>query len=59
MALRGEDKHRFERLLEVCYKYATAIGAKPESLSTEALLMAIILEQERAIRRLEKVHGVK
>ena len=59
MALRGDDKRRFERLLEVCYNYAAAIGTKPESLSMEALLMAIILEQERTIQRLEKAHGVK
>jgi hypothetical protein len=59
MALRGDDKRRFERLLEVCYKYAVAIGTKPESLSTEALLMAIILEQERAIQRLEEAREGK
>lgn len=59
MALRGDDKQRFQHLLEACYKYAAAIGTKPESLSTEALLMAIILEQERTIQRLEKVHGIK
>lgn len=53
-ALRGDDKRRFEHLLEICYRYAAAIGTKPESLSTEALLMAIILEQERAIQRLER-----
>lgn len=53
-SLRGEDKRRFERLLEVCYKFAASINTKPESLSTEALLMAIILEQERVIQQLEK-----
>lgn len=57
--LRGEDKRRFDKLLDTCYKYAAAIGAKPEALSTEALLMAIIFEQERTILRLEKARDDK
>jgi hypothetical protein len=56
-ALRMEDRRLFERMLERCYRYAGAVNAKPEALSTEALLMSILLEQEKEIERLEKSRG--
>lgn len=53
-ALRIEDRRIFQRMLERCYRYAAAVNTKPEALSTEALLMSILLEQEKEIERLEK-----
>jgi hypothetical protein len=53
-ALRMDDRQLFQRMLERCYRYAAAVNAKPEALSTEALLMSILLEQEKEIERLEK-----
>lgn len=53
-ALRLEDRRLFKLMLERCYRYSAAVNAKPEALSTEALLMSILLEQEKEIERLEK-----
>ena len=48
-ALREEDRKLFVKMLNDCYKYSTAINAKGEPFSTEALLITLILSQQKLI----------
>lgn len=50
--MEGEDRACFDSMLDKCYRYARAIEAKAEPFENEALFVALVLEQERAIRRL-------
>ena len=38
-----EDRELFEKMLNDCYKYATAINANGKALPTESLIMAFLL----------------
>ena len=40
-----EDRELFEKLLNDCYKYATAINAKGEPFPAEPLIMVLLLSQ--------------
>jgi hypothetical protein len=42
-----EDRVLFKRMLNDCYKYSTAINAKGELFPTEAVLMSLILQQQK------------
>jgi hypothetical protein len=44
-----EDRVLFKRMLNDCYKYSTAINAKGELFPTEAVLMSLILQQQKMI----------
>ena len=46
---KEEDRKLFVKMLNGCYKYSTAINAKDEPFPTEALLMALILSQQKLI----------
>ena len=48
-SLREDDRNLFMKMLDDCYKYATAINAKGEPFSTEPLLMALLLSQQKMI----------
>ena len=48
-ALREEDRKLFVKMLNDCYKYSIAINAKGEPFSTEALLITLILLQQKLI----------
>jgi hypothetical protein len=50
-ALRAEDREIFFEMLKVYEDYAEAIKSKGE-LPTESLLIALILEQQKMIKRL-------
>lgn len=52
--LRAEDRKIFQQMLSNCYKHANAINAKGETLPTEAVLMSLILSQQRIIEFLLK-----
>ena len=49
-----EDRDLFEKMLNDCYKYATAINAKGEPFPTEPLIMALLLSQHKMIDWLTK-----
>jgi hypothetical protein len=49
-----EDKDLFEKMLNDCYKYATAINAKGEPFPAEPLIMALLLSQHKMIDWLTK-----
>jgi hypothetical protein len=44
-----EYKELFNKLLNDCYKYATAINAKVQPFPTEPLIMALLLSQHKMI----------
>jgi len=48
-----ECKELFNKMLNNCYKYVTAINAKGEPFSTEPLIMALLLSQHKMIGWLE------
>src|SRR5919109_808802 len=48
-ALREEDRKLFVKMLNDCYKYSTAINAKGKPFPTEALLITLILLQQKLI----------
>lgn len=61
-SLKAENQKLFNRMLDECYAYAVAINAKGEPFTAEALLMALVLAQHKAIGALlkearEKKHG--
>ncbi|HEX6560478.1 MAG TPA: hypothetical protein VFA15_06560 [Nitrososphaera sp.] len=59
-SLRAEDRKLFTTMLANCRIYATAINAKGEPFPTEALLMALVFQQQRMINWLiEQVRARK
>jgi hypothetical protein len=56
-ALRAEDREIFFEMLKVYEDYAEAIRSKGE-LPTELLLMALILEQQKMIKRLTNLRNL-
>ena len=54
-SLRSEkDRQLFNKMLNDCYKYATAINAKGEPFPTEPLIMSLLLSQHKMIEWLSK-----
>jgi hypothetical protein len=51
-SLRAEDNILFAKMLNDIYKYVAAINAKGRPFSTEPLLMALLLEQQKMIEQL-------
>jgi hypothetical protein len=49
-----EDKKLFLEMLEKCQKYALAINAKGRPFPSEPLIMALLLEQHKMIKWLQK-----
>jgi hypothetical protein len=56
-ALRAEDRGIFFEMLKVCEYYSEAIKSKGE-LPTESLLMTLILEQQKMIKRLNNLRNL-
>ena len=48
-SLREDDRNLFIKMLDDCFKYATATNAKGEPFLTEPLLMALLLSQQKMI----------
>jgi hypothetical protein len=44
-----EDRVLFKRMLNNCYKYSTAVNSKGDLFPTEAVLMSLILQQQKMI----------
>jgi hypothetical protein len=49
-----EDRDLFEKMINDCYKYATAINAKGQPFPAEPLIMALLLSQHKMIDWLTK-----
>ena len=57
-SLRAEDREIFEKMLRGCFRFAAAINAKGEPFPTEALIMALLLSEQKQLSRLiEHVDG--
>jgi hypothetical protein len=52
--LTEEDKHLFEEMMDVCRRYASYAGYAARPFIGEAMLMAILFEQQKQIRQLKK-----
>ena len=44
-----EDRNRFKKMLNECYKYSVAINDKGEPFPAEPLIMALLLLQQKMI----------
>jgi hypothetical protein len=53
-ALRKEDRAAFDRLIDVCRNYASAGGNATRPVLFEAMVMSILLDQQKLLNRLEK-----
>ena len=51
-ALRKEDREYFRKMLDECKKYSDAINSKSGLLSTEPMIMALLLIQHKIIKNL-------
>jgi hypothetical protein len=54
--IRSEkDRQLFNKMLNDCYKYATAINSKVEPFPTDPLIMSLLLSQHKMIEWLSKL----
>ena len=53
-ALRKEDRAAFEQLMDICRNYASAGSNATRPVLFEALVMSILLHQQKILNRLEK-----
>lgn len=62
-ALRDDDRRLFREMLDLCREYFPAMQARGPPFETEALFMALLLAQHKAIIRLtgemERLKGGK
>jgi hypothetical protein len=53
-ALRKEDRAAFDRLMDTCRNYASAGSNATRPVLFEAMVMSILLDQQKLLNRLEK-----
>jgi hypothetical protein len=53
-ALRKDDRGTFEQLMDVCRNYASAGSNATRPVMFEAMVMCILLEQQKMLNRLKK-----
>ena len=53
-ALRKEDRAAFDRLMDICRSYASAGSNATRPVLFEAMVMSILLDQQKLLNRLEK-----
>jgi len=53
-ALRKEDRVAFEQLMDICRNYASAGSNATRPVLFEAMVMSILLHQQKILNRLEK-----
>ena len=56
-ALKNEEGNIFFKMLNECLVYEEGAKSKGSSMSTESLLMALILKQQHMISELLRYHG--
>lgn len=52
-ALRKEDREAFEQLMDVCRNYASAASNATRPVLFEAMVMCILLDQQKFLNRLK------
>ena len=58
-ALRKEDRETFEELMDVCLNYASAGSNATRPVVFEAMVMCILVEQQKTLNRLKKGSATK
>ena len=53
-ALRKEDRVVYDQLMDVCRNYASAGNHATRSVLFEAMIMCILLDQQKLLNRLKK-----
>lgn len=53
-ALRKEERAAFDRMMDACRNYASAGSNATRPVVFEAMAMSILLQQQKALNRLEK-----
>ena len=53
-ALRKEDRAAFDRLMDICRGYASAGSNATRPVLFEAMVMSILLDQQKLLDKLEK-----
>ena len=53
-ALRKDDRETFEQLMDICRNYASAGSNATRPVFFEAMVMCILLEQQKMLNRLKK-----
>lgn len=53
-ALRKEDRETFEQLMDICRNYASAGSNATRPVMFEAMVMCILVEQQKVLNRLKK-----
>jgi hypothetical protein len=53
-ALRKDDRETFEQLMDICRNYASAGSNATRPVIFEAMVMCILLEQQKTLNRLKK-----
>ena len=53
-ALRGDDKEAFEQLMDACRNYVSAGSSATRPVPFEAMLLSILLFQQKKLIKLEK-----
>ena len=54
-ALRKEDKVVFDQLMDVCRNFASAGSNATRPVLFEAMVMSVLLHQQKSLNRLEKM----
>ncbi len=53
-ALRKEDRAAFEQLMDICRNYASAGSNATRPVLFEAMVMSVLLHQQKLLNKLEK-----
>ena len=53
-ALRKADREAFEQLIDICRNYASAGSNATRPVLFEAMIMSILLDQQKSLNRLKK-----
>jgi hypothetical protein len=53
-ALRKEDRVAFEQLIDICRNYASAGSNATRPVLFEAIVMSVLLHQQKLLNKLEK-----
>jgi len=57
-ALRKEDRAAFEQLIDICRNYASAGSNATRPVLFEAMVMSILLHQQKILNKLEELLAV-
>ncbi|MFC1487815.1 hypothetical protein ACFLRN_09040 [Thermoproteota archaeon] len=58
-ALRKDDKEAFDQLIDICRKYASAGSNAACPVLFEAMVMCILLDQQKFLHRLKKEYATR